>query len=144
MQGGSGRPRILIVGGEPIAREIQAQFLRMAGYEVELAVTGERALLILRELPRRIDWLFTATALPGLVDGWVLADEFHRTHPARPVLLASDASNPTLARGPMLVLENAASPAELVAELHRLTGRADQAPATESTVPPLVTRAAAI
>ena len=39
-----------------------------------------------REWPRRIDWLYTKAELPGLVDGWILPDEFHQAHPSRPVL----------------------------------------------------------
>ena len=44
---------------------------------------------MLRTPPRRVDWLCTKTELPGLVDGWILADEFHQAHPGRPVLYAA-------------------------------------------------------
>src|SRR4051794_26263177 len=37
---------------------------------------------------RRVDWLITQADLPGLVDGSMLADEFHHVHPGRPVLYA--------------------------------------------------------
>jgi CheY-like chemotaxis protein len=140
-----GQPRVLVVSGDPIARDIQAQFLRMAGYDVALAETGERALLILRRLRHRIDWLFTATALSGLVDGWMLADEFHRTHPARAVILASDTmADRSAASGLMLFLANPTSPAELVAELHRLSGRGEPPARAAAPSLPLVTPPASI
>src|ERR671914_649190 len=70
------RPRILVVEDEPIAREILGDLLKMAGYDVLSAHTGEQALLLLVQERGRIDCLFTAVELPGLVDGWMLADEF--------------------------------------------------------------------
>lgn len=65
------------------------QFLEVSGFKVLSAETGERALLILRDRGRRIDWLFTAIMLPGLVDGWIVADEFRLHHPDRTVVHAS-------------------------------------------------------
>lgn len=80
--------RVLVVDQDEATREILVQFLKISGFEVLSAATGERALLALREWGRRIDWLFTAVALPGLVDGWIVADEYRAHHPRRAVVHA--------------------------------------------------------
>jgi hypothetical protein len=35
-----------------------------------------------------MDWLYTRGALPGLIDGWILADEYHETHRNRAVVIS--------------------------------------------------------
>jgi len=80
------RERVLVVGDDPETRERVGEAVERAGFEPALAATGEQGLLLLRKWPRRIGWLYTEAELPGLVDGWILADEFHQAHPSRPVL----------------------------------------------------------
>src|SRR3954471_5874429 len=80
------RQRVLVVEDDAKTRERVGEALAQAGFGPTLAGTGEQGLLLLREWPRRINWLYTKTELPGLVDGWILADEFHQAHPSRPVL----------------------------------------------------------
>jgi CheY-like chemotaxis protein len=82
------QPRILIVEDEPIARDILTDLLRMAGYETVCAATGEQALLTLMRERDRIDGLFTEIDLPGLVDGWIVAEEFRNARPSGPAVLA--------------------------------------------------------
>jgi CheY-like chemotaxis protein len=82
---------ILVVDGNPIFRETLAHRLRAMGYDTVLAETGERALLILRDWDRPIGWLYTRADLPGLVDGWILADEYHRSHAGRTAVVAASA-----------------------------------------------------
>jgi CheY-like chemotaxis protein len=82
------KPRILVVEDEPVARDILSDLLRMGGYDAVCASTGEQALLILRRERDRIDGLFTEIALPGLVDGWMVAEEFRGMRPAGPVVFA--------------------------------------------------------
>jgi len=84
--------RVLVVDQNPMSRQLTAEHLQAAGYDVVSAGTGERALVLLREWPRRVDWLYTAVELPGLVDGWILADEYHQTHPSRAVIYADGRS----------------------------------------------------
>ena len=45
--GAKGKLRVLVVEDEPIAREILGDLLKMAGYDVLSARTGEQALLSL-------------------------------------------------------------------------------------------------
>jgi two-component system, OmpR family, response regulator len=82
------QPRILLVEDEPITRDILADLLRMAGYDAVCAGTGEQALVTLRGERGRIDGLFTHIELPGLVDGWIVADEFRSMRPSGPIVFA--------------------------------------------------------
>ena len=81
--------RILIADHNPIFRENLARRLRAAGYEVTTADTGEHAFLTLRDWQHPIDWLYTRAGLPMLIDGWILANEYHDTYPARPAVIAA-------------------------------------------------------
>jgi DNA-binding NtrC family response regulator len=80
--------RILIADDNPIVRETVAQWLRAQGHEAITADTGESAFLALRDWSHPIGWLYTRAVLPGLVDGWILADEYHVMHRDRSVILA--------------------------------------------------------
>ncbi|HEY7382308.1 MAG TPA: response regulator [Beijerinckiaceae bacterium] len=82
------KPRILVVEDEPIARDLLNDLLRMAGFAPVCVGAGEQALLTLRRERGRIDGLFTHIELPGLVDGWIVAEEFRNTRPLGPIVLA--------------------------------------------------------
>ena len=120
----SGKPQVLVVEDEPISREILADLLKMAGYDVVCAQSGEQALLTLVRERGRIDCLFTAVDLPGLVDGWMVADEFRIADVAMPVVFATKAK-PAKARRS----ENAAFvaypvlPPKVVEAVNKVTGR---------------------
>ncbi len=81
---------VLVVDDDPLARELLAQLLQAGGYDVIATPSGDRALLILCHLGQEIDWLVSKVSLPGLVCGWILADEYHEHHSNRPALLLSD------------------------------------------------------
>ena len=81
--------RILVVDDNSLLRETLAQKLRDAGYNVITADRGERAFLALRDWSHPVDWLYTRANLPGLVDGWILADEYHDRHPNRAVVITA-------------------------------------------------------
>jgi DNA-binding NtrC family response regulator len=81
--------RILVVDDNHIFREALAQRLRDSGYHVATAETGERAFLALRDWSRPVDWLCTRASLPRLIDGWILADEYHDSHAGRAVIIAA-------------------------------------------------------
>ena len=80
---------ILVVEDEPIVRDLLVTELQEAGYDVIAVETGEKALAMLQDGSRKIDWLFTDIRLPGVIDGWRVADEFRLTHPFRPVVYAT-------------------------------------------------------
>jgi CheY-like chemotaxis protein len=82
---------VLFVEDEAELRDVIAYELEHAGFRVVTAATGEEALETLRARPGAIDWLFTDIRLPGLIDGWRVADEFRFTYPLRPVVFATGA-----------------------------------------------------
>jgi CheY-like chemotaxis protein len=82
--------RILVADTNPIFRGVLAERLDAQGHEVITAETGEKAFLILRDWKHPIDWLYARASLPLLIDGWILADEYHDAHRDRAVILSSD------------------------------------------------------
>src|ERR671912_320396 len=80
---------VLVVEDDEISRELLAQVLQTGGFDVIATSTGERALLTLCQQGDEIDWLVSKVRLPGLVCGWLLADEYHTHHPDRAALLVS-------------------------------------------------------
>jgi hypothetical protein len=50
--------------------------------------SGTPAFQVLRDWHRPIDWLFSRAILPGLIDGWILADEYYDSHPNRAAVIA--------------------------------------------------------
>jgi CheY-like chemotaxis protein len=84
--------RILIADDNPIVRETLAQWLRSEGHEVVTAETGPQAFLVLCDFGQAVDWLYARAALPGLIDGCILADAYHDRHKHRPVILAGTKS----------------------------------------------------
>ena len=84
--------RILVVDDNHIFRETLAQRLRDAGYWVTTSETAERAFFALRDWSRPVDWLYTRASLPSLVDGWILADEYHDHQRDRAVIIAASES----------------------------------------------------
>jgi CheY-like chemotaxis protein len=81
---------VLVVENAPITRELLENILQAAGCRVLAVPTGNAGLLLLCRQQAQIDWLVTRVRLPGLVDGWLLADEYHRHNPDRPVVLLSE------------------------------------------------------
>jgi CheY-like chemotaxis protein len=84
--------RLLIADNDAIFRTTLARWLCSDGHDVITAETGTHAFLVLREFSLPIDWLYARAALPGLVDGWILADAYHDRHAERPVILAGPAN----------------------------------------------------
>ena len=105
---------VLVVEDDALTLELLAQLLHAGGFHAIAVSTGDRALLTLCHLGEEIDWLVSKASLPGLVCGWILADEYHEHHPNRPALLlsTSDPAAKTSAKAvfippavPMRVLE---------------------------------------
>jgi len=124
------RERVLVVDDDAETRESVGQALDRAGFAPTRAATGEQGLVLLREWPHRIDWLYTKTELPGLVDGWILAEEFHQAHSSRPVLyrVPLHAKRQSQERG--IALTTPVSSRRVVEVILRLSRRED-VPATE-------------
>ena len=136
--------RVLVVEDEPIARELLGDLLKMAGYDVLSARTGEQALLALVQERGRIDCLFTAIELPGLVDGWMLADEFRVTDAMLPVVFATK-SRPAKARrskGAAFICRPVLPP-KAVEAVNKVTGRTAAVPRSRPPAPHVVAEGAA-
>ncbi len=80
---------VLVVEDSYILLEIVSQLCTSRGIGVLEASSGEAALTILRARGAEIDWLFTDINLPGLIDGWTVAEAFRARHPDRPVVYTS-------------------------------------------------------
>ena len=81
---------VLIVDDDLVVLHLLQHTLRAGGFDVTAVATGSTALLALCAQRERIGWLVTPIALPGLVDGWLLVDEYHQHHPHRPALFVAD------------------------------------------------------
>jgi DNA-binding response OmpR family regulator len=116
--------RILIADDNPDFRKRLAPCLRARGHDVITAEIGERAFVALRDWSRPIDWLYARAALPGLIDGWILADEYHETHRNRAVVI-SGAETRTSPQGD-IVLNQPMPPAAFEAILGALASASQQ------------------
>ena len=122
------KPRILVVEDQPIARDILTDLLRMAGYEAVCAGTGEQALVTLMRERGRVDGLFTEIELPGLVDGWIVAEEFRNMQPSGPIVFGSAAERAATPHGPATdVVASPVLPPKVVEAFARLYGREQEA-----------------
>ena len=139
----SSKLRVLIVEDEPVSREILADLLKMAGYEVVSAPTGEQALLTLMRERGRIDCLFTAVELAGLVDGWMLAEEFRSADPARPVVFAAKNAAETRCGDRSVVVSRPTLPPMVVEAVNAVTGRAEAMLQSRRSQPRVIPESAA-
>ena len=80
--------KVLLVEDELLVREVAAEDLGEAGFEVVPASDGDEALSILRETAD-FDLLFTDIRMPGTTDGWGLAREAKRMIPGLRVIYAT-------------------------------------------------------
>jgi CheY-like chemotaxis protein len=126
--------RILIADPNAAFRESLAQHLRAGGFEVVTAATGQSAFSVLRDWHRPIGWLYTRADLPGLIDGWILADEFREGQPDRAAVIAASRGRAS-AQG-HVVLDEPSLTAALDALLAVASAKAVEAgPATTNTDP---------
>lgn len=95
---------ILIVESNPCFRESLARTFRSANYNVFIANTGEHAFFIMRRRSQCISWLYSRAVLPGLIDGWILADQYHEFRPNRQAVIAAHDARFT-ARGDIVLKE---------------------------------------
>ncbi len=76
--------RILIVDDDPALLKLLGMLLKLEGYAVDAAESGERALSLLAAAPPRL--IITDLKMSGM-DGLALFDAVHRLHPALPVII---------------------------------------------------------
>jgi DNA-binding response OmpR family regulator len=119
------------VDTNPAFRDSLAEQLRPSGFEVVTAATGEQAFCLLRDWRHTIGWLYVRADLPGLIDGWILADEYHDTRPDRSAVIATSSERVSIQGH--LVLKNPSLAAALDA-IHSVATK--QKPATSADANP--------
>ena len=80
---------VLLVEDEPLIREIMAESLEDAGFEVIRAATGDEAILMIHESKLTITALVTDFHMPGGADGSDVASCIRQKWPRMPVVIAS-------------------------------------------------------
>jgi CheY-like chemotaxis protein len=80
--------RVLLVEDELLVREVAAEDLGEAGFEVISASDGDEALAIMRQ-DAGFDLLFTDIRMPGTTDGWELARKAKQIMPGLRVIYAT-------------------------------------------------------
>jgi DNA-binding response OmpR family regulator len=125
-----GASKVLVVDDDAVAGALVAQLLRMAGFAVVTARTGEAALAQMIEERDDIAWLVTKAKLPGLVCGLLLADEFSRWRPTHPVLVAGGSTG---AAPNAVAVADPLAPIEIVEVLKRLRAAVEVCPAEART-----------
>jgi len=80
--------KALLVEDELLVREVAAEDIAEAGFDVTAASDGDEALAILRD-GASFDLLFTDIRMPGSTDGWKLAREAKKVIPGLRVIYAT-------------------------------------------------------
>lgn len=80
---------VLLVEDEPLIREIMAEGLLDAGFEVVEARDGEAAIKLICDPPRVFSVLVTDFHMPGRYDGAAVASRMRRSCPKMPVVIAT-------------------------------------------------------
>ncbi len=81
--------RVLVVEDEPLVRDVIVSELEDAGYDVAQAANGREAMAALEASDPRVDLLFTDIRLPGLLDGWAIAERARALNPDVKVVYAT-------------------------------------------------------
>ncbi|MBV9735923.1 MAG: response regulator [Acidisphaera sp.] len=129
------RTRILVVEDEPLIREMMAETLDDAGYDVLQAESGERASRLMQE-PDSIDLLLTDVQMPGSLDGVAVAEQAHAHDPDLPVLFVTGGSDVLAQRrltGQEHVLCKPFVPTRLVETVRQLTETVDDGADAKNT-----------
>ena len=80
---------VLLVEDEALIREIMAESLEEAGFEVIQAATGEEAISVIDDEKVTLIALVTDFHMPGEADGGDVASSVRRRWPDMPVVIAS-------------------------------------------------------
>jgi hypothetical protein len=78
------RQTVLVIDDDPISGGLLVQVLRIGGFEAVRTACASHGLLTLCSARADVDWLVTKLVLPGLIDAWILSDEFLGIRPIDP------------------------------------------------------------
>ena len=79
--------KVLLVEDEPLIREVMAELLEDAGFDVVATCSGDEAAILLAEDGFSV--LLTDVTMPGAIDGIALAEHAREVHPGLPVVFVS-------------------------------------------------------
>lgn len=82
------KPTVLIVEDQELVLQVAASEFEDAGFAVLTASNGDTALAQL-DSDTAIDLLFTDIRMPGLIDGWEIANRARKLRPHLPVIYAT-------------------------------------------------------
>ena len=80
---------VLLVEDEPVIREIMAESLQDAGYDVMEARDGDQAIGLMDDAQGRFTILVTDLHMPGSADGTVVAARLRELRPGIPVIITT-------------------------------------------------------
>lgn len=80
-------PKVLLVEDEAVIREMTAELLEAAGFDVTATRTGDEAAILLAEDGYSV--LLTDITMPGMIDGFALAEHAREVRPGMPVVFVS-------------------------------------------------------
>lgn len=81
-------PRLLIVDDEPAVLDLLKRYLQRVGYEVEIALDGEKAWSMFSSAPDRFDLVISDLRLPG-IGGEELLTRMRERRPGLRALISS-------------------------------------------------------
>jgi CheY-like chemotaxis protein len=111
---------VLFVEDEPLVRDIIAEELRDAGFDVLVAEDGDVASAFLAA-SAAVDVLFTDIRLPGQLDGWAIARLARQLRSNLPVIYASGYTVDRSAQVPgAIFLNKPYQPSQVVEAIERL------------------------
>ena len=122
---------ILLVEDEPLIREIMAESLEDAGFEVIRASTGDEAISVIHDGRVNISALVTDFHMPGEADGADVAFCIRQKWPDMPVVIAS--GRPDIMKASWKdengyrLLQKPYGPRQLIGMLQELTPRHERA-----------------
>jgi DNA-binding NtrC family response regulator len=79
---------VLVVENEVLVRSSIAEYLRHCGYRVLEAANADEAMTVLQKATIPVDVLFSGVAMPGPLNGFVLAKRARELRPGLEVILA--------------------------------------------------------
>ena len=79
--------KVLLVEDEPLIREVMAELLALAGFDVTATTTGDEAVVLLANDGFTV--LLTDVTMPGIIDGIRLAEHARALHPGLPIVFVS-------------------------------------------------------
>jgi CheY-like chemotaxis protein len=80
---------VLVVEDDPLIRLTLSDYLQDHGFKVLEAGTGDEALAVIAAPAFAVDLIFTDVMMPGLTDGFALAEWMAENQPDIPVIITS-------------------------------------------------------